>query len=454
MPLRKFTILGAGLSGLSASYHLGHENCMIFEQGSYPGGHIHSYMKDGFTWDEGPHVSFTKNDYVKNLFYKSVEGELFQFPAETVNYFYRSWIPHPAQSNLYAIPQPLRDKVLGDFLGSRNNKELAPKNYMEWLIMAFGESFYNNFPRVYTKKYWTTEPEKLTTDWIGERIFPPNIDDVIKGCYGPLERQTHYITEVRYPKIGGYFSFGRLFIGGANIQYNKQVVHVCFKEKRVLFSDGTTHNYEKLISTIPLPTLIEISDAPNNIKESARQLNCSSLLLVNVVANHPTIRKEKWMYVYDENKYSTRLYCTEGLSSNNGLPGKTGIQVEVYFSKNKPKNEDNDIIAKKVCDELVEMGLIKSNSSNESIHTKWVPWANVIFDHQRKENQDIILHWLEQYGLSREKDDLNPMTNWNDKEIEVSQLGNIILAGRFGQWKYFWTDDCILRGNFIKTKLF
>ena len=57
-------ILGAGLAGLSASYHLGHENCQIFEQHTFAGGHIHSEHREGFTWDVGPHVSFTKHAYV------------------------------------------------------------------------------------------------------------------------------------------------------------------------------------------------------------------------------------------------------------------------------------------------------------------------------------------------------------------------------------------------------
>jgi len=58
--MTKTTILGAGLAGLSCSYHIGHQNCLIFEQKSHVGGHIYSHPIGGFTWDEGPHVSFTE----------------------------------------------------------------------------------------------------------------------------------------------------------------------------------------------------------------------------------------------------------------------------------------------------------------------------------------------------------------------------------------------------------
>jgi len=446
-------ILGTGLSGLSASYHLGHNNCTIFEKNNYIGGHIHSYLNYGFIWDEGPHVSFTKHVYVKELFRKSVNNSFLQFPIETSNYFYGNWIPHPAQSNLYAIPQPLRDKVLTDFLDSRSEQKNSPNNYEEWLLLAFGRAFYYNFPKAYTEKYWASDPKQLTTEWVGERVFYPEVEDVKAGYSGPLDRQTHYITEARYPNAGGYFSFAKNLIQGSNIHLNKEVSRISFQEKKIHFSDGMIHEYETLINTIPLPVLIERSDAPEDIKSNARQLNCSSLLLVNIVANHSTVRKENWIYIYDSDKYSTRINCTENFSPSNGVPGQTGIQVEVYFSRSKPKKDPDEVIARKVCNELIEMGLLKSESDILSMHTRWVPWANVIFDHDRKENLDKIFNWLEQFGLMRETDDLEPMTDWYAKVNESIKFGGLILAGRFGQWKYFWSDDCVLRGYLINQKI-
>jgi hypothetical protein len=52
-------------------------------------------------------------------------------------------------------------------------------------------------------------------------------------------------------------------------------------------------------------------------------------------------------------------------------------------------------------------------------------------------------------GLVREEDDLAPMTEWDAKFENKAKLGEIILAGRFSQWKYYWTDDCVLRGLYI-----
>ena len=90
--MKKYTILGAGLTGLSCSYHLGHENCTIYEEKNHAGGHIYSHQKDGYIWDEGPHVSFTDNLYVQNLFKDGAGGKVLDFPVSTSNYYQGLWI--------------------------------------------------------------------------------------------------------------------------------------------------------------------------------------------------------------------------------------------------------------------------------------------------------------------------------------------------------------------------
>ena len=88
------------------------------------------------------------------------------------------------------------------------------------------------------------------------------------------------------------------------------------------------------------------------------------------------------------------------------------------------------------------MGLLEESSSS---HFNFVPYANVIFDHQRRKAQDTILSFLSNYGLVREPDDLEPMTDWQNA-YSFDRQPQLALAGRFGQWKYFWSDDCIIRG--------
>ena len=448
-----YTILGAGLAGLSSSYHLGHVNCQLFEQHSYVGGHIHSEQRGGFTWDEGPHVSFTKSEYVRALFDDGIE--VLKYPVYPVNYYQGTWIDHPAQTNLYVLPEALKQACVKDFLAVRNAGDgtyFAPKNYQEWLEFAFGKTFANTFPRAYTKKYWTTEPENLTTDWVGSRVYFPEIDDVVKGAEGPLQKATHYISSVRYPTNGGYFSFTTKLAAGAKVFHGKKLRYISFANREIQFFDGSSIRYEKLVNTIPLPILIKNSDAPDAIKAAADKLSCSSILILNVAANHASPRNNTWLYVYDEDKLSSRINFTELLAPSNAPVGKTGIQVEVYFSKYRPMLESVECIQARVIEELVEMQLLQSAEAVESVETKWIEWANVIFDIPRQAALDSILEWLSTQGLQREADDLQSTTDWESKFADAPATANeasLLLAGRFAQWNYYWTDDCVLRGKYI-----
>lgn len=450
-----YTILGAGLSGLSLADHLTKRNInyKLYEAKSHGGGHIHSEVVDGFTWDEGPHVSFTKYDYVKKYFADNCDQEFLEYPTNPTNYYKNAWIMHPAQSNMYAVPEPLRAKCIEDVKAIRAELpgDYKPENYQEWIDYAFGKTFAENFPKAYTKKYWTTDPENLTTDWIGKRIYFPEITDMVESAKGPLAKQTHYISKVRYPKQGGYYSYIKKVEEELTISYNKKLKYISFQNKELLFEDGEKANYEHLISTLPLPYLIINSDAPEAIKYSAKKLKCSQVLILNIVVKHPAPVDNHWIYVYDEDFYSTRINFTDLLAPANGEPGKCGIQVEVYFSDYHPLTEAIDKISAAVLRELVEMKLIENPEAIQSYHTKWIDWANVIFDNERIEAQDTIFNWLEKMGMVREKDDLEPMTDWDEKPVQ--QLGEIILAGRFAQWKYYWTDDCVMRSAAISQCL-
>ena len=449
-------ILGGGLSGIACSYYTGHERCFVVERETYLGGHIHSHQENGFTWDEGPHVSFTTNEVARSEFASSCGSDILEYPVQATNYFHGRWIPHPAQSNLYAADATTREACLRDFLASRQEGEAvsSPAHYGQWTELAFGQTFAEQFSNAYTKKYWTTNPDNLTTDWVGSRVFYPKIDDFVGGCQGPLPIQTHYIKTVRYPARGGYSTFCDGISQGIRAVLKSEVCRIDLGAKIATLSTGESIVYDTLVNTIPLPTLVRLVGAPASIREHTERLSCSSVLLINVEAGHPTQRPENWIYVYDEDKWSTRINCTELLSPQNAPKGKSGIQVEVYFSKYRPYDPTlKQTIVAEVVAELIEMGLVRDEASVEGVHTNYVPWANVIFDRARRESLDAILDYLSAYGLRREDTDLDPMDDWTAPLARDTRFGSLILAGRFAQWKYYWTDDCLLRGRLIGQAL-
>jgi protoporphyrinogen oxidase len=445
----EFLILGSGIAGLSASFHVGHNRCLILEKQEHAFGTLFSEKLNGFTWDKGPHVSFTKSVYVQELFKESVEGLYVEKEVKVGNYFKGHWLDHPVQSNLYQVPEPLRSECVASFLDSRETKKVdASGDYGGWLVSSLGPKITENFVAPYTRKYWTVEPDKLSLDWIGGRIYKPNVDDVIKGSLGKLEEKTHYVNSIRYPAFGGYQSFANKLFIGSNIINSCAVVKVDLQNNVVHCQNGDVYEYENLISTIPLPQLVPLvtNISPAAIK-AAENLSCSELLLLNIEVDEVTSRPEDWLYVYDEDKYCTRINFTEKLSKNNAPDKKSGIQVEVYFSKYKPFNGNIDSIGAAVVEELFEMGIISNRESadNARINPRFIKYANVIFDHERRASLDKIFSELSNLGLSRNDGDLDALTDWN--KLADFTPGNFYLLGRFGEWKYYWSDDCVLSGK-------
>jgi len=287
----------------------------------------------------------------------------------------------------------------------------------------------------------------MGTDWVGGRVFQPKVEDVTAGALAPLHRQTHYVTKVRYPRKGGYQSFAQKLRLGANITFGAQVVRIDLLARRLWTADGRDYSWTRLINTLPLPLFVAMCvELPSEAYEASRELLCSQLLLVNVTANHPTMREENWMYVYDEDLYSTRINCTEKMAPCNAPQGTTGVQVEVYGSRLKPFDKSPAEITKAVEREVKTMGLIEKEAQTHS-HSVLLPWANVVFTNETAPALEHIWSALEPMGLLRESDDLHPLTDWNRKVSFGASAGKLFMAGRFGQWKYFWTDDCVLRGK-------
>lgn len=63
-------ILGSGISGISAGYHLqkNGEKAVIYERDSDWGGLCGNFTIDGFRFDKFVHFTFAPDDYIKNIF--------------------------------------------------------------------------------------------------------------------------------------------------------------------------------------------------------------------------------------------------------------------------------------------------------------------------------------------------------------------------------------------------
>src|SRR5262249_10297720 len=144
------------------------------------------------------------DERIQGILADAVDGEFHDLPYSLNNYWRGYWLPHPVQTNLYGLPHDLIERIVADVEARDAEPERAPGNYEAWLLAAYGRTFTQEFPELYTRKYHTTPSQNLTTDWIGPRMYRPTLEEVVRGASSSAAPNVHYITGFRYPSGGGF----------------------------------------------------------------------------------------------------------------------------------------------------------------------------------------------------------------------------------------------------------
>ena len=412
-------ILGAGISGLGAAYSLRQkgETPLVLEKDETYGGLCGCFTIDGFTFDRFVHLSFAKDERVLNIFNTSAKRIITHIP-NPYNIYNRKWIKHPAQNNLYPLSAEEKSLIINDFLSRPNNVETDKiDNYEQWLRIQFGNYFAEHFPMKYTKKYWMCEAKELETRWVGQRIYQPSVEEVIKGSQTADTPVTYYAKEMRYPASGGYRQFFSLLAEGTDIRYGKEVTNIDTTKKTVKTSDNTTYHFTRLISTLPLnlyPSLMP--GMPEDIKTAARMLKATSGYHVSIALKTRDIPPYLWWYIYDEDILAARVYSPSLKSPNNAPEGCSSLQMEVYCAENAFTEQE---LKERTVGKLIEIGIIKEEDILFT-HIGFEAYANVIFD----KNIYVCREKVRKYLISQ----------------------GIEPIGRFGEWGYLWSDQSLLSG--------
>ncbi|MEM6453644.1 MAG: FAD-dependent oxidoreductase [Acidobacteriota bacterium] len=426
-PTAPITILGAGIAGLAAAHELraSGADAVIYEAKPYAGGHTATFETDGFYFDDGPHISFTKNERIQKIFADAVDGQYETIQTRVNNLWRGHWIKHPAQVNLHGLPSELLVTVLKDFIESRQHEPdpSSIRHYRDWLHAAFGRTFAETFPEVYGLKYHTTTADNMTTDWLGPRLYRPDLEEVLRGALSPDSPDVHYVTHFRYPSRGGFETYLKPFIAASDIQLEHEVTRIDPGARRIRFAHGGEVPYGALISSLPLPVLVRcLPSAPDAVREAAYQLACTTCVVINVGLDREDISAAHWTYYYDPDLFFTRASFPHMLAPNNVPAGCSSIQIECYFSdKYKPLLVAPEDCIEPVLRDLRRCGYLREGEEPRMVEARLVPYANVIFDLDRPQALATVHDYL--------------------RAIDVHPVG------RYGLWGYHWTDEAFISGE-------
>ena len=418
-------ILGAGMAGFGAAQYLLNQGIesQIFERNSYHGGNAASFNSNGFIFDVGPHISFTKNERIQELFAESVKNKYETFNVAVNNLWNGHWIKHPAQVNLYGLPEDLVVTIIEEFIERKNNKNPKIESFKDWLYAGFGKTFAENFPMKYGHKFHTTTADNMSTDWVGPRVYQPDIKEILHGALSSKTKDVHYVSHFRYPSTGGYISFLNDFLDTSNITFNHELIELDPEAKEARFTNGNSITYDHIVSSIPLPELIPlIKNVPKKVIDASKELACSTCVVVNLGIDRTDISQAHWSYFYDDDVIFTRLSFPHMQSKGNTPENCGSIQAEIYFSKKyKPLSKTPDEFIEQTISDLIRCGLLTKKDQILFKEARIIPYANVIFDHDRVQNLKVVHDYLDGIGVR--------------------------YCGRYGEWGYLWTDESFMSGE-------
>jgi protoporphyrinogen oxidase len=418
-------VLGSGMAGFGAATYL-HDRGVraeVYDQNPYFGGHTAS-LRDakGFLFDFGPHISFTTDKRIQDLFAGYVHGDYHAVQVKLDNYWRGLRLTHPVQLHLNGLPRDLIIEIVADFV-KEQAVERPIGNYEDWLVASYGRRFAELFPMQYTRKYHLTSADNMTTDWLGPRMYRPSLEELLRGALGPWSPESHYITTFRYPIQGGFVSYLHSLPEIANVHLGHKLTGIDAGARTLRFANGAIATYDALVSSIALPELVPmIEGAPRDIVDASQRLACSTCVLVNVGVQRADLSDAHVTYVYDPDISFTRLSFPHMLAPTNAPPGCGSVQAEVYFSdKYRPLEQTPDEIVEQVVADLRLTGTLREDDVIVTRHAATVRYANVIFDLDRAKALEAVHGYLDDIGIA--------------------------YCGRYGDWGYMWTDESYISGE-------
>ncbi|MBC8071647.1 MAG: hypothetical protein IAG13_25200, partial [Deltaproteobacteria bacterium] len=184
--------------------------------------------------------------------------------------------------------------------------------------------------------------------------------------------------------------------------------------QRTVTIGGRTHGYRKLVSTIPLPQLVErIEGVPQEIRDAAAALRSVRWRWLDVATRTPAPIPEHWIYVPDPEVPFFRVGIYSNAAPATAPAGCSGLYVELA-----DRERDPDLPA--ILAALADMGAISSPADVLFTELREIEHAYVVFDEAHGPATTAIHGWLGAQGIRS--------------------------CGRYGAWVYSSMEDALQDG--------
>lgn len=418
-------ILGGGISGLTLQRFLRHPS-EVLERGAVPGGLCRTFWKDGFGFDLGGHILFSKYPHVNELIDRLLEGNLNHCRRANQVLFKGRYVKYPFENDLGTLEQQDCYECLIDYL---KNDYPEPANFEEWAYYTFGRSIADKYLIPYNRKIWKREPRELGLEWVS-RIPRPPMEDVVRSALGiATEGYTHQL-HFRYPLQGGAEALVQAMIEDPALVHCEAVVQSIRREgKHWTVADGqATRHYDHLVLAFPIHEAIRcFTDVPGEVREAVSRLRYNALRIAFLAVNNTSLMDRSAVYIPDPTVLPHRVCFMGYFSPYLVRPGTSSLVAEVTTpSGDRIDQLTNDDFLDRVVGDLDRIGILR----REDVilrDTRRVEYAYPVYDLAYTGNVQIVRRYFASLGID--------------------------LLGRFAEFDYINADECIHRALQLAEKL-
>ena len=430
--MKRIAILGAGLTGLSAAYHL-RVPYDIFEQESEAGGLCRTMERNGFLFDYTGHLLHLRHEYTTQLVHHLLPEKYCQHSRKATIYLQEHTVNYPFQANIHCLSSEVIKECLLGFIKTfldaphSDNTRLSPQpvSFYDWTLQTFGAGVARYFMFPYNQKLWHIPLQELAADWVSWSIPKPTLDEFLNGVLGIQNREFGYNPTFLYPQTGGVDQLPHAFLEHLDpnrIHYGKTLMAIDASERCLYFEDHSTYQYDILISTIPLKQLIAmIRDVPEQVARAGRQLRYISVYNLNIGVSRPNISDAHWTYFPEPEFLFYRVGFPTNFSDHVAPKGCSSMYVEVSVLPDQ--NIPEPTLRATVYDGLYRCGILRESDAILVNDVVRIEWAYVLHDLNRSQALQTIFPYLRQHHLYS--------------------------VGRYGAWEYSAMEDAILAGRQI-----
>jgi protoporphyrinogen oxidase len=422
-------ILGGGLTGLVAAERLAEagRRATVIERETEAGGACRSVERDGFTFDYTGHLLHVARqeteDYLDEIgVWRDLEVHTRRASVVVGDHV----TPYPIQIHTAALaPEVRRDCLLGFIHAWAADDDDEPADFRDWVLDRFGRGFADHFFFPYNSKLYRARPEELGLDWVGRYVPKPGIEEVVDGALGLHDEAVGYNATFRYPGAGGI----RLLPDSVarrvgDLRLGVEATAVNLGERWLETARGDRLAFERLVSTISLPSLIDlmVDELPEPVAAARRALRWVKVLNLALGVDGRAPSPEHWLYFPDPDLPFYRV----GFPSNHGELAPDGchtVSVEISLDPAATVLEREGAAAQSA---LERIGLLNPARIRVRVLTAIDP-AYVVFDHSRRDAVATIRSYLSDRG--------------------------VIISGRWAEWKYSAMEDAILDGMSVARRI-